>query len=322
MQPRSIPWKDRLCFGGKSIIIGYEPMKTTEFARQIGRTVPTRRDGVDLHMHSTFSDGALPVKDLIDLCAAQGLAAISITDHDNIDSYEEGREYAREVGMELLPGVEISSWLDGSDIHILGYLFDPTHLKLNRILVELRERRRERAHEIVRRLNAQGIEIKIDSIWAKSTHGCVGRAHIATQLLEEEYVSSFQEAFNLYLGNGSAVMADIENAKLTPSEAIRLILDAGGVPVLAHPGKTCRDDLITHLVQAGLMGIEVYGHGNSHATFQRYKDIARRYDLLHCGGADFHIKREDGRHVPGSAKVPYSVIEKMRGRHSHRSNHH
>jgi 3',5'-nucleoside bisphosphate phosphatase len=293
-------------------------MKSTEFARQIGKEAPRKKEGVDLHMHSTFSDGALSVKELIDYCVEQELAAISVTDHDNIDSFEDGREYAAKVGIEYIPGVEISSWLDGSDIHILGYMFDPTHLRLNRVLVELRERRRERALEIVKRLDEMGIQLNVERIWSKSSHGSVGRAHIATQMVEEEYVSTFQEAFNLYLGNASTVMCDIENAKLTPGQAIRLILEAGGIPVLAHPGKTSRDDLITHLVQEGLMGIEVYCHGHNHATYQRYKDLARRYDLLPCGGADFHVKREDGRHAPGSAHVPYGVLEKLRERHGHR----
>jgi 3',5'-nucleoside bisphosphate phosphatase len=307
-----------MCQRSKSIIIGLESMKSTEFARQIGREAPRKKEGVDLHMHSTFSDGALNVRELIDYCVEQDLAAISVTDHDNIDSYEEGREYAARVGIEYIPGVEISSWIDGSDIHILGYMFDPTHLRLNRILVELRDRRRERALEIIKRLQAKGIELNADRIWAKSSHGSVGRAHIATQMVEEEYVSSFQEAFNLYLGNASTVMCEIENAKLSPKEAIRLILDAGGIPVLAHPGKTARDDLIDHMVQEGLMGIEVYCHSQPHAVYNRYKDIARRYDLIPCGGADFHVKREDGRHAPGSAHVPYLVLERLRERHSHR----
>lgn len=293
-------------------------MKSTEFARQIGKEAPRKREGIDLHMHSTFSDGALKVQELIDYCVEQDLAAISITDHDNIDSYEEGREHAAKAGIDFIPGVEISSWLDGSDIHILGYLFDPTHLRLNKVLVELRDRRRERALEIIKRLQVMGIELNADRIWAKSSHGSVGRAHIATQMVEEEYVTSFQEAFNLYLGNASAVMCEIENAKLSPKDAIKLILDAGGIPVLAHPAKTARDDLIAHMVQEGLMGIEVYCHHQTHATYQRYRDIARRYDLLTCGGADFHVKREDGRHAPGSAHVPYGVLEKLRERHAQR----
>ena len=114
-------------------------MKSTKFTHGQNGLPDGANEYVDLHMHSTFSDGALLVRDLIDFCLDRGLSAIAVTDHDNIDSFEEGREHAREVGIELIPGVEISSSVGGSDIHILGYLFDHTHLKLNRTLVELRE---------------------------------------------------------------------------------------------------------------------------------------------------------------------------------------
>jgi 3',5'-nucleoside bisphosphate phosphatase len=289
-------------------------MKSTEFARQMGKDAPRRRDTIDLHMHSTFSDGMLKVPELIDFCVEQGLAAMAVTDHDNIDSFEEGRVHAQKAGIEYIPGVEISSWMDGSDIHILGYLFDHTHLRLNQILVELRDKRRDRAEKIVARLEAVGVHINLERILEKSAHGSVGRAHIANQMVEEEYVANFQEAFNRYLGNGSDIMGDIDNAKLTPADAIQLILEAGGVPVLAHPSKTGRDDLIAHLVESGLMGIEVFCCSHSHTTQQRYRDVALRYDLICCGGADFHVKREDGRNAPGSVNVPYGVLDKMRSR--------
>jgi len=274
-----------------------------------------RPETIDLHMHSTFSDGMLSVNDLIDFCVEQGLSAMSVTDHDNIDSYEEGREYAEKAGIEFIPGVEISSWMDGSDIHILGYLFDPTHLRMNQKLLELREKRRHRAEAITQRLAAIGIQINLDRILEKTGHGSVGRAHIAHQMVEEEYVSCFQEAFTRYLGNGSCIMEDIDNAKLSPAEAIQLILDAGGIPVLAHPGKTGRDDLISRLVDDGLMGIEIYCNGQTHSTYQRYREMTRRYDLLPCGGADFHVKREDGRYAPGSVNVPYGVLDRLRNKH-------
>jgi len=291
-------------------------MKSSNFAQSVAqkaaREAALKKECVDLHMHSTFSDGGLPVKDLIDYCALQGLTAIAVTDHDNIDSYEEGREHAQAAGVEFVTGVEISSFVDGSDIHILGYLFDPTHLKLNKTLLELRDRRRFRAVEIVRRLDAIGIHINLDRILEKTGNGSVGRAHIATQMVEEEYVSSFQEAFNRYLGSDADLMDDVEAAKLTPRDAIQLIIEAGGIPVMAHPSKTARDDLIQGMVEDGLMGIETWCHGQSHATYQRYRDIARRYDLVCCGGADFHVKREDGRHAPGSLNVPYSVLDRLR----------
>jgi predicted metal-dependent phosphoesterase TrpH len=263
-------------------------------------------------MHSTLSDGGLSVRELIDYCVAQGLSAIAITDHDNIDSYEEGREYAEEAGIEYIPGVEISSYWNGSDIHILGYCYEPTHLRLNRTLIALRERRRIRAREIVRRLSERGVELSYEKLEQKTRHGSIGRAHIAAALVEEEYVPTFQDAFTRYLGTDNKLMEGIESEKLTPEEAIQLILDAGGVPVMAHPSKTNRDDLIPMLVDHGLKGIELYCHGHSTSCFHRYKDMAKRYGLLHGGGADFHVKREDARYSPGSLRIPYEILEKVR----------
>jgi predicted metal-dependent phosphoesterase TrpH len=286
-------------------------MKSTKFASQ-GRETPQPKEFVDLHMHSTFSDGGLPVRDLIDYCVEQGLTAIAVTDHDNIDSFEDGREYAQSRGLEFIPGVEISSSIGGSDIHILGYMFDPTHLRLNRTLVELRARRIDRAKAILERLEKRGVSIRYERVAARAHGGSIGRAHIAAQLVEEEYVPTFQDAFNLYLGNDSELMSEMESPKLNPSEAIALILEAGGVPVLAHPCKTNRDDLLEMMVECGLMGIETYCHGLSHATYQKYRSFAQKRNLICTGGADFHIKRPDGRNAPGSLHIPYTVLDQIK----------
>src|SRR5690606_17471716 len=143
---------------------------------------------VDFHMHSTLSDGALTVRELIDYCVEQNLSAVSITDHDNIDAYLEGREHAEEVGIGFIPGVEISSSWEGHDIHVLGYLFEPTHLALNQTLVTLREKRRERALRIVNRLAEKGVELSYEKLSARTHGGSIGRAHIAAAMVEEEYV--------------------------------------------------------------------------------------------------------------------------------------
>ncbi|HKP98128.1 MAG TPA: PHP domain-containing protein [Fibrobacteria bacterium] len=286
-------------------------MKSSKFASEV-KDAAAAREFVDLHMHSTFSDGALQVKDLIDLCRVQGLTAISITDHDNIDSYEEGREYAKAQGIEYVPGVEISSSVDGSDIHILGYLFDPTHLKLNKTLVELRERRVDRARQIVARLEERGVSLNYDRVVARAHGGSVGRAHIAAQLMEEEFVVTFQDAFTKYLGNDSELMADLDTVKLSPAQAIGLILEAGGIPVMAHPSKTNRDDLLDMLVESGLKGIETYCHGQTNASCQKYKTFAQKHNLICTGGADFHVKRFDGRNAPGSLRIPYKVLSAMK----------
>lgn len=287
-------------------------MKSSKFVSQLRQSQEKAKDYVDLHMHSTFSDGALGVRELIDFCLEKGLSAMAVTDHDNIDSFEEGKEYADTVGMEYVPGVEISSNVDGSDIHILGYLFDHTHLRLNQTLVDLRARRRIRAMDIVRRLEEHGVTLSYEKVAARAHGGSVGRAHIAAQLLEEEYVTTFQEAFNKYLGNDADLMSEVDAVKLSPEEAIRLILEAGGIPVMAHPSKTNRDDLLESLVEWGLKGIETYCHGQSNATYNKYREFARKHNLICSGGADFHVRRQDGRNSPGSLKVPYRVLEMLR----------
>lgn len=286
-------------------------MKSSKFANQ-AREQASAKDFVDLHMHSTLSDGALQVKDLIDLCREQGLSAMAVTDHDSIESFEEGREHAQEMGIEYIPGVEISSSIEGSDIHILGYLFDPTHLRLNRTLVDLRVRRKERARQIVGRLEEKGVSIGYERVLARANGGSVGRAHIAAQLVEEEFVATFQDAFTKYLGNESELMADLDTVKLSPAEAIGLILEAGGVPVMAHPYKTNRDDLLEHLVECGLMGIETYCHGQTQAVSNRYRAFAQKHNLVCTGGADFHVRRFDGRNSPGSLRIPYKVLDCMK----------
>jgi len=154
--------------------------------------------------------------------------------------------------------------------------------------------------------------VSYEKLLQRSQGGSVGRAHIAAVLVEEEYVPSFQDAFTRYLGNGTEVMGGIESEKLSPEDAIQLILEAGGIPVMAHPGKTNRDDLIESMVEYGLRGIEVYCHGHSASYFRKYKEIAKKYGLISCGGADFHNRRDDDRYSPGSLKIPYEVLGKLK----------
>ncbi len=287
-------------------------MKKSKFASSLKRPRKVEGAYVDLHMHSTFSDGALEVEDLVHYCHGQGLTAMAITDHDNVDSFEEGREIAEMLGIELIPGIELSSSFDGSDIHILGYFFDHTNLRLNKTLTELQKKRETRAQAIVDKLNAVGLEISFEQVMKKSKGGSVGRAHIAGLLVEEEYVSNFQEAFRLYLGSDVELMSGLDPVKLTPEEAIQLILHSGGVPVMAHPAKTNRDDLIEMMVDAGLKGIETYSHGQHNGVGQKYREIAARYSLLGSGGTDFHVPRPDGRNAPGQLHIPYRVLESLK----------
>lgn len=263
---------------------------------------------VDLHMHSNLSDGTLTVPEIIETAARRRLSAIAITDHDNIDSWEIGRPLAREHGIELIPGVEISSSWEGSDIHILGYFFDPTNLNLNTALERSKRRRLLRAKAMVRKLDRLGIRIRFEKVLSYVQGGTVGRPHIARALLEEEYVKSFQEAFEKWLGSDCPAYVDTES--LTPMEAIALINNAGGAAVMAHPEHTDRDDIIPMMVQAGLKGIEVYCHRISSSSRRKYQEIARRYGLVWTGGSDSHGERPGAPGI-GSVKVAHTVVEKL-----------
>lgn len=263
---------------------------------------------VDLHMHSNLSDGTLTVPEIIETAAKRRLVAISITDHDNIDSWEQGRDLARQHGIELIPGVEISSSWEGSDIHILGYFFDPTNLNLNTALERSKRRRLLRAKAMVRKLDRLGVRIRFEKVLSYVHGGTVGRPHIARALLEEEYVKSFQEAFEKWLGSDCPAYVDSES--LTPMEAIALINNAGGTAVMAHPAHTDRDDLIPMMAQAGLKGIEIYCHRIPSTSRRKYQDLARRHGLVWTGGSDSHGERP-GTPGIGSVKVAYTVVEKL-----------
>lgn len=275
------------------------------FAPSAGNRAP---GWVDLHMHSTLSDGTLSVAEMVDVAAKRKLAAIAITDHDNIDSWNQGKSLADHAGIELIPGVEISSAWEGSDIHILGYFFDPSNLALNQMMDRSKRRRLLRAKAMVRKLDRLGMPIRFEKVLSYVQGGTVGRPHIARALLEEEYVKTFQEAFERWLG--PKCPAYVETDCLTPMEAIALIHNAGGAAVMAHPMHTDRDDVIPLMVEAGLKGIEVYCHRIPSAVRRKYQDIARRYNLVWTGGSDSHGERPGCPGI-GSVKVARTVVEKL-----------
>jgi predicted metal-dependent phosphoesterase TrpH len=259
-------------------------------------------------MHSTLSDGTLQVAEIVDVAARRKLTAIAITDHDNIDSWEQGKDLAAEAGVELIPGVEISSSWEGSDIHILGYFFDPSNLALNQALERSKRRRLLRAKAMVRKLDRLGLPIRFEKVLSYVQGGTVGRPHIARALLEEEYIKSFQEAFEKWLGPDCP--AYVETESLTPMETIALVNNAGGAAVMAHPLHTNRDDLIPQLVEAGLKGIEIYTHRIPSAARRKYQDIAQRHNLVWTGGSDSHGERPGCPGI-GSVRVAHTVVEKL-----------
>jgi predicted metal-dependent phosphoesterase TrpH len=271
-------------------------------------TVSTKKY-IDLHIHTLHSDGSSTVREVLELAAAKGLAAISITDHDCVDAYPMALEMGMELGIEVIPGVELSSEIEGADLHILGYFVDITNAAFNQKLNEMKEARILRAKKIVENLNNQGIDLRFETVLSMAGVGAIGRPHIAAAMLKEELVYSFREAFERYLGYG--MPAYVEKLKMNPKEVFDLIKLAGGVPVLAHPGVTKIDSLIPDFINDGVMGIEAYHTEHGAIDQQKYIKIARKHGLAITGGSDYHNSSHNKSEI-GVPKVPYTTVKSLK----------
>jgi hypothetical protein len=240
---------------------------------------------IDLHAHTSVSDGALSPVELVRLAESRGLSMLSITDHDAIDGIEEARRAASE-GLEIVTGAELTVHIADREAHILAYGIDPRDRALEAALKELAWRRVERAREIVCKLVAQGIDIEFDDVQAVSGAGTIARPHAARALVLRGHAGSLDEAFRRWLGRHGP--AFVPKEALAPRKAFDLIKAAGGVSSLAHPGTFRRDDLIPVLVEAGLEALEVRHTEHSAARMRHYEALARDLRLLPTGGSDFH----------------------------------
>lgn len=266
----------------------------------------------DLHTHTSHSDGVLSPEQLVLKASKAGLAAIAITDHDNVAGLAEAAEVGRSVGVEVIPGLELSATLGEKDVHILAYFFDPTHTRLLEYLEFFRRERLKRAERIVRKLNGMDIPLSLEAVLDQAGIGSVGRPHIANALVVEGHTQNYQEAFVKYIGtNGPAFERKYQ---VSPEEAVRLIAQAGGLSFFAHPGKhTTEADLIA-LMDVGMDGIEVIHPSHSPSLQQHYSRLASQYFLLHSGGSDFHGGKKNDDAIFGAYTVPMSVVEEMRRR--------
>jgi predicted metal-dependent phosphoesterase TrpH len=278
---------------------------------------------IDLHIHSTASDGTLSPAEIIVLAARLGLGAIAITDHDSIAGSREALLHGIPDSLGFLTGVEISaepppSYPGAGSIHILGYGFRLDDPELNRALEKLQDSRRGRNPEIIARLNKLGIDIRIEEVEREAADGQPGRPHIAKLLIKKGAARSMDDAFDRYLGNGKP--AYVDKFRIEFSQAIGLINAAGGTPVLAHP---CLlelerweqlDDLLQEMMSMGLKGLEVYYPLNSPEQTRQYSELAARHRLLMTGGTDFHgdIQPEIQLGVgKGDFHVPFRLYEKL-----------
>jgi 3',5'-nucleoside bisphosphate phosphatase len=273
---------------------------------------------IDLHLHTTHSDGSLSPTEVLQLAHKAKVTALAITDHDIVTGIPEAMAAGAELGVEIVPGVEISSCLGSSELHILGYCINWRDSELNRRLAGLRESRHRRNPQIIERLRSLGLDVTYEEVRTLAGTDSVGRPHIARLLMNKKYVSSAKEAFDRYLAEGRPAYVARELPQ--PADAIAWIKAAGGVAVLAHPtwAKVAGEGLntlLTTLKDEGLGGIEVHYSTHTKKQTTEYLDLAKRLNMLVTGGSDFHgVTKPDievgaGR---GDLKVPEKLLDPLK----------
>jgi len=274
---------------------------------------------VDLHIHTTASDGVMSPSEIVRYAKAKGLQAIAITDHDTIEGLEEGLSEGEKIGFEVIPGIEISAEHPPGSMHLLGFFIDIHHPLLNERLEYLQNAREERNPKMVEKLNQLGIKITYDEVVKASGGGQIGRPHFAKVLVEKKYVRSFQEAFDRFLKKGAP--AYVEKFRFTPKEALYFINEAKAVAVLGHPntlgmnGYSELENLLLELIENGLRGIEVYYPEHSPLEIAQFKNLAEKYGLLVTGGTDYHGIEKNGLNIGvgrGEMRLPYSMVEALK----------
>ena len=273
---------------------------------------------IDLHLHTTFSDGSLPPREVVALAHKAGVTTLAITDHDMTDGIPEAMNSGQEYGIEVIPGIEISSRVQDREIHILGYCIDFMDSTFQHRLAKLRETRHLRNSQIIEKLNALGLSLSYQDVHAVGGSDAIGRPHIAQVLLNKGYVKSIREAFERYLADRAAAYVPRELPKA--EVAMSWLREAGGVSVLAHPSWVRSkgegiEKFCENLKEQGLQGMEVFYSSHSPSQTSQYLEITRRLDLIATGGSDFHgltkpdIEIGTGR---GNLKVPEKLINKLK----------
>nr|WP_297864734.1 PHP domain-containing protein [uncultured Acetatifactor sp.] len=279
---------------------------------------------IDLHVHSTRSDGTFTPAELVDYAMEKGLAAFALTDHDTIEGLDETIKYADglraslsspEKVPEVIPGIEFSTEYEGKDIHILGLYIDYQKEAFHRHLRAFVDSRTARNRKMCDLLQKAGISITYEALLAEFPDAVVTRAHYARYMLNHGYISSMTEAFERYIGD--CCPCYVPREKITPVQAVKLVLESGGVPILAHPvlyhmSTGQLEILIQKLQESGLAGLEAIYSTYNDAEERRMRALASRYGLLISGGSDFHGSNKPGLDLAsgyGKLFVPYSVLD-------------
>jgi len=262
---------------------------------------------VDMHVHTSYSDSTYSPEKVLRVSKEAGLAAVGICDHDSVDGIREALEFEDRYGVEVVPGIELSTEHRNMEIHILGYFFDWNDLQFQALLKTIQEVRKWRAEMMVTKLQQLGFDIEFDEVLAESKKGAVGRPHIARVMLKRGYVGTLDEAFDQYLKYGGP--AYVPKYNMIPEEAVRLIKKLRGISVLAHPKfSNLTEEEIEQLIKAGLKGIEAYHARHTPEETQEYLELAKKFDLLVTGGSDSH-----GDEDPiGCVKIPYEHVQRLK----------
>ena len=266
---------------------------------------------IDLHIHSTASDGKLSPAEIVRKAAEKGMTVIAIADHDTVDGISSALEATKAFpGLQVIPCTEISTDVTQGEVHVLGYFIDYTDHELQVTLDRMRNSRMERARGMVAKLKGLGCPIEWERVQGIAGSGTLGRPHIAQALLEKGYIDSIKEAFTKYISrNGPAY---VEREKMTPVEAVELILQANGLPVLAHPLTVPNPEtMVIELKSAGLVGIEAYYNGYTADEIDKLASLANKYDIIPTGGSDYHGLDTSNETDIGGVDVPMESGERL-----------
>jgi len=266
---------------------------------------------VDLHIHSTASDGRLNPADIVRQAAEQGLSVIAIADHDTVDGIAPAIEAAKAFSeLKVIPAIELSTDVPQGEVHVLGYFIDYADREFQVTLERMRHSRLHRAQGMIAKLKDFGIHIDWERVQEIAGTGSMGRPHIAQAMLEKGYITSFKEAFDKYISRDGP--AYVEREKMTPVEAVELLLQVNGLPVLAHPFTANNTEmLIVELKAAGLIGIEAYYDGYTADEIGRLVSLADRYGLIITGGSDYHGLDATNETMIGGVDLPMESVEQL-----------
>ena len=268
---------------------------------------------IDLHLHTTASDGRCTPEDLVDQAWRAGIGTMSVTDHDTMAATTAASSHASVRGIQFIPGIEITSVHGGRDVHLLAYHLSPSAAPIQELLAKQRELRLERAREIATLLTAAGVPLDVEMLLGKAhsmTGKAIARPQIAEALVVAGHVSCVADAFKKYLGEGC--QAYVPHTGASPRFVVELVLECGGVPSMAHPGISKRDEIIPDLVDAGLPCIEVYHSGHDEAAQHHYAAVADHYGLVRTGGSDYHGPGTRRSEHFGHVTVPSREFQRFR----------